>query len=130
MKKEIRDTSKDSPRLKELKELFENWLNKYGEQGLTGVDLVLVGCDNTYKHSIKFTLGNKNDQMESIIQAFNHGLCQLKDPLEQDIFNGMCEYLARVFTAKPDIYKRFKNYVEQTISSEYYSNTPDKLLVN
>lgn len=127
---DIKDKSKNSPRFKELKKLIDEWVNKYAESEKNGIDLVLVGCDNEYKHSIKFTLGNKNDQMESIIQAFNHGLCQLKDPLEQDIFNGMCEYLARVFTAKPDIYKRFTNYVERTISNEYYNNTPDKLLVN
>lgn len=130
MEMDIKDKSKNSPRFKELKKLIDAWVNKYGESEKNGIDLVLVGCDNEYKHSIKFTLGNKKDQMESIIQAFNHGLCQLKDPLEQDIFNGMCEYLARVFITKPDIYKHFKHYVEQNISNEYYNNTPDKLLVN
>ena len=121
MEMDIKDKSKNSPRFKELKKIIDEWVNKYGESEKHGIDLVLVGVDNEYKHSIKFMLGNKKDHIESIVQSFNHGLCQLKDPLEQDIFNGMCEYLTRVFLAKPDIYRRFKNYMEKNISTEYFN---------
>lgn len=125
MEKEIIDNSLESPRFKALKEVIDKWVDEYGESEEHGIDLVMVGFDNKYKHGIKFSLGNKKDPVESIIQSFNHSLGHLKEQLELDIFNGMCEFLARVFVTYPKIYERFKDNVEH-IKKDYEENQNNK----
>jgi len=125
MEKEIRDTSKNSPRFKALKDAIDKWVDEYSESEEHGIDLVMLGFDTQYKHAIKFSLGSKRDPIESIIQAFNHSLGNLKEQLEVDIFNGMCEYLGRVFATYPEIYDRFKENVED-IKRNYEENIKDK----
>ena len=125
MEKEIIDNSLESPRFNALKEVIDKWVDEYGESEEHGIDLVMVGFDTQYKHAIKFSLGSKNDPIESIVQSFNHSLGHLKEQLELDIFNGMCEFLARVFVVYPKIYERFKDNVEH-IKKDYEENQNNK----
>lgn len=112
MEKEIIDKSNISPRFKALEESIDKWVDEYAESEEKGINLVIVGVDHQYEHAIKFALGSKADPIESIIQSFNSGLGKLNDTLEKDIFNGMCEYLGRLFAQYPGLYERFKNNVE------------------
>ena len=125
MEKEIIDNSLVSPRLNTLKEVINKWVDENAESEEHGIDLVILGFDNEYKHVIKFSLGSKNDPVESIIQAFNHSLGNLKEQLEVDLFNGMCEYLSRVFVTYPKIYELFKENFED-IKRNYEENQKNK----
>lgn len=125
MEKEIIDNSLESPRFQALKEAIDKWVDEYGESEEHGIDLVMLGFDTQYKHAIKFSLGSKNDPVESIIQSFNHSLGNLKEQLEVDIFNGMCEFLGRVFATYPKLYDIFKENVED-IKRNYEENQNNK----
>lgn len=125
MEKEIIDNSLVSPRFQALKEVIDKWVDEYGESEEHGIDLVMLGFDTQYKHAIKFSLGSKNDPVESIIQSFNHSLGNLKEQLEVDIFNGMCEFLGRVFATYPKLYDKFKENVED-IKRNYEENQNNK----
>lgn len=112
MKKEIIDNSLESPRFQALKDAIDKWVDEYGESEEHGIDLVMLGYDTQYKHAIKFSLGSEHDPIESIVQAFNHSLDNLNEQLEVDIFNGMCEFLGRVFATYPKLYDIFKDNVK------------------
>ena len=125
MEKEIIDKSEVSPRFKAFKNLIDKWVDEYAESEEHGIHLVMLGYDEEYKHAIKFSLGSKNDPVESIIQSFNHSLGNLKEQLEVDIFNGMCEFLGRVFATYPKLYDIFKENVED-IKRNYEENQNNK----
>ena len=125
MEKEIIDVSENSPRFKQLKEVIDKWVDENAESEKHGIHLVLLGYDEEYKHAIKFSLGSKKDPIESIIQSFNHSLGNLKESLEIDLFNGMCEYLGRVFATYPQLYEIFKENVEE-ITRNYEENKKNK----
>jgi len=125
MKKEIIDNSLVSPRFQALKEVIDKWVDQYGESEKHGINLLMLGFDAQYKHAIKFSLGSENDPVESIIQSFNHSLGNLKEQLEIDIFNGMCEYLGRVFATYPKLYDIFKENVED-MKRNYEENQNNK----
>ena len=125
MEKEIVDKSNVSPRFKALEESIDKWVDEYAESEERGINLVIVGVDHQYEHAIKFTLGSKADPIESIIQSFNSGLGKLDGTLEKDIFNGMCEYLGRLFAQYPGLYERFKNNVE-ILTERYHKHIEQK----
>ncbi len=109
IEKEIIDNSTNSPRFKKLKEFIDHWLDEYQESEDQNINMIMLGFDNKYKHSLKFSLTSKNDPIGSIFDSFNKGLGQLKDDVAKDIFNGMCEYLIGVFVTYPKIYELFMN---------------------
>lgn len=117
LKKEIIDNSTNSPRFKKLKEFIDQWMEEYQKDtndDIKSIDLIMLGIDNEYKHSLKFSLTSKDDPVYNIFNAFNGGLGSLKDDVAKDIFNGMCEYLIGVFVTYPKIYEQFmNNYNEQ-----------------
>lgn len=125
MEKEIIDNSLISPRFQALKDVIDKWVDEYAESEECGINLVMLGFDTQYKHAIKFSLGSKNDPVESIVQSFNHSLGNLKEQLEIDIFNGMCEFLGRVFATYPKLYDIFKENVED-IKRNYEENQKNK----
>jgi len=125
MEKEIIDNSLISPRFQALKDVIDKWVDEYGESEECGIDLLMLGFDTQYKHAIKFSLGSKSDPVESIVQSFNHSLGNLKEQLEIDIFNGMCEFLGRVFVTYPKLYDIFKENVED-IKRNYEENQKNK----
>lgn len=114
IERDIVDRSTNSPRLTNFKNHIEKWLDEYSNDGddESGLHFIMLGLDNKYKHTIQFSLTGKKDPIEDIIQVFNHGFGQLEDDLKKDLFNGMCEYLARVFVEYPKLYELFKNNVE------------------
>lgn len=114
IERDIVDKSTNSPRLTNFKNHIEKWLDEYSNDGddESGLHFIMLGLDNKYKHTIQFSLTGKEDPIEDIIQVFNHGFGHLEDDLKKDLFNGMCEYLARVFVEYPKLYELFKNNVE------------------
>lgn len=114
IERDVIDNSTNSPRLTNLKNHIEKWLDEYvnDKDEEYGINLIMFGIDKKYKHNIQFSLTGKEDPIEDIIQIFNHGFGQLEDDLKKDLFNGMCEYLARVFVEYPKLYELFKNNVE------------------
>ena len=115
IERDIVDKSTNSPRLTNFKNHIEKWLDEYvnDEDEEYGINLIMFGVDKKYKHNIQFSLTGKEDPIEDIIQIFNHGLGQLEDDLKKDLFNGMCEYLARVFVEYPKLYELFNKNVEK-----------------
>lgn len=115
IEREIIDNSTNSPRFKALKECMDKWLELYisedeGED--EGINMILLGWDKKYKHSIEFSLTGKNDPIGDIFESFNHGFGKLDDDLKRDIFNGMTEYLAYLFVDYPGLYEKFQKNVE------------------
>ena len=114
IEKEIIDNSTNSPRLSALKEFVDTWLEKnYENDDDPGINLVMLGYDEKYKHSIKFSLTGKNNPQHDIFNAFNKGIGSLKDNLGRDIFNGMCSYLANVFVEYPKLYELFEDNIKR-----------------
>lgn len=113
IEREIIDNSTNSPRFQALKECMDKWLELYQEEDDDeGIDMILLGWDKKYKHSIQFSLTGKNDPIGDIFDAFNHGFGKLEDNLKKDIFNGMTEYLAYLFVDYPGLYEKFQKNIE------------------
>ena len=118
IEKEIIDNSIDSPRLKKLKIFLDQWMEEYQKdsgEDTKSIDMIMLGFDNEYKHSLKFSLTSKNDPVYDIFNAFNKGLGNLKDDVAKDIFNGMCEYLVAVFVTYPKLYEIFMNIYNEKL---------------
>ena len=115
IEKEIIDNSTNSPRLSALKDFFDTWLEKYSkdENNDPGINLIMVGYDEKYEHSIKFSLTSKEDIQHDIFNAFNKGIGNLKDNVGRDIFNGMCAYLANVFVEYPKLLDLFLDNIQR-----------------
>ena len=128
IEREIIDKSTNSPRLSDLRNFFETWLEKYQEDDNEddfGINLIMIGYDEKYQHSIKFSLTSKENPEHDIFNAINKGIGSLKDNVGRDIFNGMCEYLGRVFATYPKLYDIFKENVED-IKRNYEENQNNK----
>lgn len=115
IEKEIIDNSTNSPRLSALKEFFDTWLEKYQEENNDdpGINLIMIGYDEKYQHSIKFSLTSKENPQHDIFNAINKGIGSLKDNVGRDIFNGICSYLANVFVEYPKLYDLFEENIKQ-----------------
>ena len=115
IEKEIIDNSTNSPRLSALKDFFDTWLEKYSEDENNdpGINLIMVGYDEKYEHSIKFSLTGKENIQHDIFNAFNKGIGNLKDNVGRDIFNGMCAYLANVFVEYPKLLDLFLDNIQR-----------------
>lgn len=114
MKKEVIDNSTNSPRLKRLQELIDMWLNecKLEDNENLDIGLIILGYDKKYKHTIQSGLTGTTDPVQDIADIINHSLSGLKEPLQEDIFNGMGLYLASVCARYPKIWKTFKENVK------------------
>lgn len=113
IEKEIIDNSTNSPRLTALREFVDTWLEKYQEDDDPGIYLIMLGYDEKYQHSIKFSLTSKENPQYDIFMAINKGIGSLKDNVGKDIFNGICEFLARVFVEHPKLYELFNKNIEK-----------------
>lgn len=116
IEREIIDKSTNSPRLSDLRNFFETWLEKYQEddnEDDLGINLIMIGYDKKYQHSIKFSLTSKENPEHDIFNAINKGIGSLKDNVGRDIFNGMCAYLANVFVEYPKLYDLFEENIKQ-----------------
>ena len=116
IEREIIDKSTNSPRLSDLRNFFETWLEKYQEddnEDDLGINLIMIGYDKKYQHSIKFSLTSKENPEHDIFNAINKGIGSLKDNVGRDIFNGICSYLANVFVEYPKLYDLFEENIKQ-----------------
>lgn len=116
IEREIIDKSTNSPRLSDLRNFFETWLEKYQEddnEDDLGINLIMIGYDEKYQHSIKFSLTSKENPEYDIFNAINKGIGSLKDNVGRDIFNGICSYLANVFVEYPKLYDLFEENIKQ-----------------
>ena len=112
-RKEIIGNSTNSPRFQALKECMDKWLELYQkEDNDEGIDMILLGWDKKYKHSIQFSLTGKNDPNGDIFAAFIHGFGKLDDTLKKNLFNGMTEYLAYLFVDYPGLYGKFQRILK------------------
>jgi len=113
IEKEIIDNSTNSPRLSALKDLFDTWLKKYQEDEDVGINFIMLGYDEKYDHSIKFSLTSKENPQHDIFNVFNKGIGNLKDNVGRDIFNGMCTYLVNVFIEYPKLWDMFLDNIQK-----------------
>ena len=112
-RKEIIGNSTNSSRFQALKECMDKWLELYQkEDNDEGIDMILLGWDKKYKHSIQFSLTGKNDPNGDIFAAFIHGFGKLDDTLKKNLFNGMTEYLAYLFVDYPGLYGKFQRILK------------------
>ena len=112
-RKEIIGNSTNSSRFQALKECMDKWLELYQkEDNDEGIDMILLGWDKKYKHSIQFSLTGKNDPNGDIFAAFIHGFGKLDHTLKKNLFNGMTEYLAYLFVDYPGLYGKFQRILK------------------
>jgi len=114
MKKEIIDNSTNSPRLKRLQELMDQWVNECKLEDNENLDmrLILLAYDKKYEHTIQLGLTGTNDPVQDMANIINHSLAKLQEPLQEDIFDGMCLYLASVCARNPKMWETFKENVK------------------
>ena len=123
MKVEVEKTN-NSPRLNALGDVIVKWVNSYPKDEFInvneGVELLILGVDNKYKGRLCFMLGNNEDPIDSAFNATNHGIGNFlnKDNiLEGEVFTGVANYIARVCSNNPDIWNKFKTFVEEDIKN-------------
>ena len=119
MKKEVIDHSTNSPRLKRLQELMDQWVNecKLDDDNID-IGLISLVYDKKYKHTIQFGLTGTDEPIQDVANIFNHGLGELKESLQEDIFDGMCLYLASVCAHHPKMWEIFKENVKMMQEDE------------
>ena len=111
--KEIIDNSIDSPRLQKLGEYINKWMDEYKNTEGESIDLMFVGYDNQYKHSIRFSLTYKDNPQHDIFNAINKGLGKCKDDVSKDIFNGILQYVSNLVVEYPEIENMFNENIKR-----------------
>lgn len=116
------DNQNKSPRFTKLGESLIKWINSYPEDEFDnineGIELLVLGVDNKHKARICFMLGDNKYPIDSAFNAINHGIGDFRNKdnyLEQDIFTGVADYIARVCANNSYIWKQFKEGVEKYI---------------
>ena len=111
--KEIIDNSTNSPRLKSLGEHIEQWMNEYKKTKGKSIDLVILGYDKEYEHSIKFSLTSKDNAQHDIFNAINKGIGTPKEQVAIDIFNGIFQYVSNLIVEYPEIEEMFNENIKR-----------------
>ena len=111
--KKIVDNSTNSPRLKALGKHIETWMSEYKETKGQSIDLIILGYDNEYKHSINFSLTSKENPQHDIFNAINKGLGKCKEDVSRDIFNGIFQYVSNLIVEYPEIEKMFNDNIKR-----------------
>ena len=117
------DNQNKSPRFTKLGESIINWVNSYPENEFDnvdeGIELLVLGVDNKHKARLCFMLGDNINPIDSAFNAINYGIGNFKNKdnhLEQDVFTGVADYIARVCANNPYIWTKFKEGVEKYIT--------------
>lgn len=121
-------------RLASLAEHIDFWLGQYTDEDFKtkddGMDVIVLAHDNKSKHAMKFMLVNQEDPRESVVQAFNHGIGNFFDETNEEgreIFQGMCEWLAKLFAQYPNLKKQFDENVKY-YEGKHRENELDEIL--
>lgn len=121
MELDIQNENK-SPRLTKLGDTIVDWVKSYPKDEFKdvneGIELIVLGVDNKYKGRLCFMLGNNDDPIDSAFNATNHGIGDFKNKqniLESEIFSGITNYVAKICVNDPDIWDKFKTFVEKNI---------------
>ena len=124
----------ESPRLNKLGDTIIDWVKSFPENELNnvddGIELLILGVDNKYKGRLCFMLGNNNDPIDSAFNATNHGIGDFlnkENILEGEVFTGVANYIARVCSNNPEIWNKFKTFVENDIKKIENSKSNDNI---
>ena len=106
-----------SPRFISLGEKLKEWLNQYPDEEFDekqGIDLIVLGHDEKYNGRIAYTLLSEKNPINSIFNAYNHGLGQVFENdhiLEQEIFYGILDWYAQLFAEHPKFFDQFQDAI-------------------